>query len=178
MKQTSKEMYEQLDRLHLCHRCQKARQAPNRKFCFDCLDKIREYNAKAYDPEKAHEYQSRRREIYQTKKENGLCVRCSKPATHGLYCYECSIKVKRHQIRTAERRKRERHERGLIPQIRIENNLCMRCGKPLDIEESKLCSVCVEENRKYGALADKTKLRNIEKRCSKLQKNEESINDG
>lgn len=127
---TSQEKYALLDKLNLCHKCEKVRPAPGKKYCFDCLDKISEQNAKRYDPQKAKEYQQRRREIYQKKKQQGICVRCSKPATHGLYCYECSIKAKRKNAATAERRKRERHDRGLIPDQRRELGLCLRCGNP------------------------------------------------
>lgn len=159
---TSKEIYALLDKLNLCHRCQKSLQLPNRKFCADCIEKIAEYNAKKYDPKKAHEYQARRREIYRQKKEDGICIRCTKPATHGLFCYEHFIQAKRRNRESAERRKRERHERGLIPEYREINNLCLRCGNPIDVNNSKLCSVCCEENKKNSALADKSKWRKDE----------------
>lgn len=61
--------YEWLTKMGLCHKCRKNKVAPNRKFCFDCLDKIREENSKRYNPEYAKEYQKRRREIYQQKKK-------------------------------------------------------------------------------------------------------------
>lgn len=140
---TSQEKYRLLDKLHLCHRCEKARSAPGKKYCFDCLEKIREYNAKTYSPERAHDYQLRRREIYQQKVANGQCVRCSRAATHGLYCYECSIKVKRHNQKTAERRKQVRHNRGLIPELRKAQGLCLRCGKPAN--GNTYCELCMEK---------------------------------
>lgn len=111
--------YEWLDRMNLCHRCRKERPAPGKKFCFGCLDKIREENARRYDSGKAREYQARRRELYRQKKAAGICVRCSKPATHGIYCYDHLIATKRHNRETAERRKMQRHERGLIPEKRV-----------------------------------------------------------
>lgn len=138
---TSQEKYILLDKLRLCHRCEKARPAPGRKYCFDCLDKISEYNAKHYDKEKSKEYQHRRKEIYNEKKAQGICVRCTKPATHGIYCYECSIKAKRHNAATAERRKRERHDRGLIIDYRLKNGLCLRCGKAAGA--GKYCEDCM-----------------------------------
>lgn len=133
--------YEWLTQHNLCHRCRKERPAPNRKYCFNCLDKIREENALRYDPLKAKEYQEQRRKIYSQKKERGICVRCSKKATHGLYCYEHAIYVKRHNAKTAERRKRERRERGLIPEYRKEQKLCLRCGKSA-MPNSKYCEDC------------------------------------
>lgn len=116
--------------MNLCHRCRRQRPAPGRKYCFDCLGKIREESAKRYDSEKARQYQRRRREIYREKKAAGICVRCSKPATHGLYCYEHSIAAKRHSIATAERRRLSRNERGLVPEKRAEAGLCIWCGEP------------------------------------------------
>lgn len=138
---TSKEKYALLDKLNFCHRCGKARPAPGRKFCFDCLEKIAEYNSKHYDPQKAKAYQSRRRQIYNQKKAQGICVRCNRRATHGLYCYECSIKVKRNNAATAKRRKQARHDRGLIPEQYRKMGLCLRCGRPADC--GKYCSDCM-----------------------------------
>ena len=121
--------YEWLTEMGLCHKCRKNKAAPNRKFCFGCLDKIREYNAKRYNKEAAKEYRSRRREIYREKKEKGICVRCNKKATHGMYCYEHYLKEHRKSSERADNAKRERHERGLIPEERKANGLCLWCGK-------------------------------------------------
>lgn len=137
----SQEKYALLDKLNLCHRCEKAKPLSGRKYCAECLEKIAEYNARHYDPQKAKQYQARRREIYRQKKERGVCVRCSKPATHGLYCYECSINAKRKNSATAERRKRERHDRRLIPEQRRQNGMCLRCGKP--VETGEYCGDCM-----------------------------------
>lgn len=136
--------YEWLDRMNLCHRCRKERPAPGRKFCFDCLDKIREENARRYDPGKAREYQARRRELYRQKKTAGICVRCSKPATHGIYCYDHLIAAKRHNRETAERRKMQRHERGLIPEKRVAAGLCPRCGAEKPAQQ-KYCDDCMKQ---------------------------------
>ena len=136
--------YEWLDKMNLCHRCRKARTAPHRKYCFDCLDKIREENKTRYNPKKAKEYQARRRELYAEKKQAGICVRCTKPATHGLYCYEHSIAAKRHNMQIAENRKIMRHERGLIPEYREKHGLCIRCGKK---SNTKYCSECMRNMR-------------------------------
>lgn len=139
----SQEKYAMLDQLNLCHRCEKARPAPGRKFCFDCLEKIAEYNAQHYSQKKAHEYQARRRVLYQEKKAAGICVRCSKPATHGIYCYECSIKAKRHNSKTAQKRKAERHEAGLVLERRKQNGQCLRCGSKAD--EGFYCQKCLAQ---------------------------------
>lgn len=171
-KMTSKEKYALLDKYNLCHKCEKAKQMPNRKFCPECLEKISNDNQKRYNPEKAHEYQKRRREIYAEKKNNGICIRCTAPATHGLYCYEHSISAKRRSQETSARRKRERHERGLITDYRLEHGLCLRCGQTNDTN-TKLCSKCCEVNRVNSALADKSEWRlQIRSECNarKIQK--------
>lgn len=146
--------YEWLTEMGLCHRCRKNKAVRGKKFCFDCIEKYTEENAKRYDSEYAKEYQTRRREIYREKKEKGICVRCSKKATHGLFCLECSIKAKKHNKKTAERRRLERHERGLIPEMRVENGLCFWCGNKLSAYEKengiKLCQSCMEKARKGG----------------------------
>lgn len=139
--------YEWLTKMGLCHKCRREKSVHNKKYCFSCLDKIREYNAKHYDSEKAKSYQVRRREIYREKKENGICVRCTKKATHGLYCYEHSIYAKRRSREIAESRKRERHKRGLIQEIRLENGLCYICGEPTTLfrEKAYICDKCYEK---------------------------------
>lgn len=121
--------YEWLTEMGLCHRCRKNKAAPNRKFCFDCLDKIREENAKRYNSEWAKDYQKRRREIYQEKKKKGICVRCNKKATHGMYCHEHYIKARRRNMKRAENAKIARHRRGLITTERKNNGMCLWCGE-------------------------------------------------
>lgn len=146
--------YEWLTKMGLCHKCRKNKVAPHRKFCFDCLDKIREENAKRYDSEKAKEYQSRRREIYRQKKKDGICVRCNKKSTHGMYCIDCSLKVKRHNAKTAERRKEERHKRGNITELRRKNFICIRCESKLTDEDVsskyQLCKNCRDKLKEVG----------------------------
>lgn len=117
-----------LDSKGLCHKCGSRNKFPGRQFCPECLEKISENNAKKYSKEKAHEYQSRRREIYQEKKESGICVRCTKPATHGMYCIDHYIAQRKMSKDQAERQKRERHDRGLIPIQRAAAGTCLWCG--------------------------------------------------
>jgi hypothetical protein len=95
------------------------------------------------------------------KKENGICVRCSKPATHGLFCYECSIKQKRSKKKWLQKEKNKRHDRGLIPEYRKENNLCCYCGNPIDSNKhGQACSKCAEKMAEYSKRANKTYWRN------------------
>ena len=78
------------------------------------------------------------------KKTAGICVRCSKPATHGIYCYDHLIAAKRHNRETAERRKMQRHERGLIPEKRVAAGLCPRCGAEKPAQQ-KYCDDCIKQ---------------------------------
>lgn len=157
----SKEKYELLDKLQLCHRCEKAKQFHNRKYCENCLEKISNENAARYSKEKAHEYQTRRREIYKEKKQNGICVRCSKKATHGIYCYDCFIKAKINNKKTSEKRKAERHERGLVTEFRKENGLCLQCGEKA---YGTYCEKCQKEKIEILKKArEKSPFREMEK---------------
>lgn len=122
--------YERLTAMGLCHKCRKEKAAKGHVHCLNCLDKIKEENRKYYDPEKARKYQERRREIYREKKAEGICVRCRKTATHGMYCLEHSIEAKRRSQKRSQERKNARRDRGLIPEIRKKNGLCLWCGKP------------------------------------------------
>lgn len=121
--------YEWLTEMGLCHRCRKEKMAPGKKFCFDCLEKIREENRSKYNPEQAKNYRERRREIYAEKKRKGICVRCKKPATNGMYCYEHYIKERRKSIKRAETEKERRHAKGLVTEERKEQGLCIWCGR-------------------------------------------------
>ena len=167
----NKERLELLDKLNLCHKCEKAPQMHNRKFCPECLEKIAEYNARKYDSEKAHQYQARRREIYRQKKEQGICVRCLKPATHGLHCCEHSIEAKRRSQINASRRKRQRHERGLIPEHRIQNRLCLRCGTSIEQDNNTLfCNECRRKCSEWSKMGDKSYQKQLNNAMWKLMR--------
>lgn len=144
---------EWLNEMGLCHKCRKERTAPGKKFCFDCLDKKRDENRKRYDSEKAKAYQARRRELYEWKKQAGICVRCSKPATHGMYCYEHSIQEKRKSQKRAQRAKIDRNERGLIPDQRKAEGLCLWCGNLA----APGINACEEHRKKFSEAGKKAK---------------------
>lgn len=123
--------YEWLVEMNICPKCHKSRPAPGRRLCFDCLEKERERSARrTYTPEEAEKCRCRKRKAYKEKKAAGICLRCSKPATHGLHCYEHSIAVKRYHLKGAERRAAKRREMGLDWESRKENGQCRWCGEP------------------------------------------------
>lgn len=155
---TNKEWLELLDKNKICHKCQKHSQFPGRKFCPECLEKITLDNIKRYDSEYAHRYQERRKEIYREKKEKGICIRCSKPASRGLYCYDHFIGAKRHSAEMSQKRKRERHERGLVPEYRKEHGLCYLCGAPVEDPKhhGRACNACALKLSEYSYRQDKS----------------------
>lgn len=141
--------YEWLTEMGLCHKCRKEKPAPGRKYCFECLDKHRDYRRKNYNKEKERKYNQRKKERRREKIKSGICSICSKKATQGIYCYEHSIYTKRQMIERNEELKRKRHERGLIPEYRKENGLCVRCGEELSEKDKnenyKMCFCCREK---------------------------------
>lgn len=152
---------EWLDKYNMCHKCGKQKKAPGRQFCFDCLDNIADTSRRRYDPEKARDYQARRRELYQLHKSAGICVRCSKPATHGMYCMEHSIKEKRQSSERAKSEKQKRRERGLVPDYRKNNDLCRWCGKPIDFKHGQVCAECAAKLSEYSKRGDKSEWRGM-----------------
>ena len=122
--------YEWLTSMNLCHRCRKEKTTPGKKYCFECLEKIREENRKRYDSQKAKEYQPRRRKIYQEKKLKGICVRC------------------RNEYK-AQQEKRLRNERGLIPDKRKEMGLCKWCEQPA-MPGKHCCEACSKRFSEAG----------------------------
>ena len=70
-----------------------------------------------------------------------------------MYCYEHSIKEKKKSQNRAERAKRIRHERGLIPEKRNEMGLCLWCGRPA-VSGKKCCEVCARNFKEAGRKAN------------------------
>ena len=85
------------------------------------------YFSKYYENNRAKVNEAHRK-AYKAKKLNGICVRCDKKATNGLYCRECSIKQKERSAMRAQGAKRSRHAKGLIPEARKNEGQCLWCG--------------------------------------------------
>lgn len=136
------------DKLGVCICCRKEKRAAGHVQCPRCLERGALYQAKKRDlmtPEMKAEANTKRREVYNRRREAGLCPHCGKPATHGIYCYEHNLKIKRRNSRSAERVKQKRHDNGLISDYRVANRLCLRCGEPIeDGNDTKFCNTCRE----------------------------------
>lgn len=124
--------YEWYKNAGICVKCHKENATPGRTMCFDCLekDKVKAEKWREEHHEYAKAYYARRKEIREEKKVSGICLYCRKPATHGFYCYECSIKWKRAGQKHNEKMRLNRLERGLIPEKRKTEGLCLWCGQP------------------------------------------------
>lgn len=157
---TSKEKYALLDKLGLCYECHKAKQFGKWKYCPECLEKIAARNARKWAqsiPEERKKATEKAKARRHKRKEEGLCPLCGKPATHGIYCYEHSIKEKRHHQELAAKAKQARHDRGLIPDYRKANRLCLQCGAPIeDGNDTMYCNFHREKMVEYNRMADST----------------------
>lgn len=72
-------------------------------------------------------------EFYARKKEAGICIWCSNPATHGIFCEEC-------------RNKRALEARELYA-LRSRLGVCCHCGKVDAAPGKKLCPDCLDVQR-------------------------------
>ena len=102
-----------------------------------CIDETKEPTEKADRSEYFQKYYSKKRddvnkahrEAYRQKKKNGICVRCDQKATHGIYCRDHYIKQKKRFHERAQAKKIQRHERGLVPELRTNKGQCLWCGE-------------------------------------------------
>jgi hypothetical protein len=84
------------------------------------------------------------RKRYQSRKDNGVCVRCDNKAFPGIViCLECRSKQRTgdNKYRMIHRDKRNKHQRELKVQ-RLAEGKCYKCGSPLIEGEAKYCYAC------------------------------------
>lgn len=95
----------------ICTMCRKNKVVGNYTMCPKCLEKKAEYNARYFSSKEVMEKSKERaKNRYYSHKENGICVDCNNPATHGIYCYEHRIKRTGRNIMYAEKKRLERAE--------------------------------------------------------------------
>lgn len=168
------------DKLGICLCCLKAKRATGYTHCPECLERFVLYQAKrraSTTPEMKAEENAKRRELYNRRREAGLCPHCGKPATHGIYCYEHSIKIKRYNTRAVAHAKQKRHDRGLVPDYRKANHLCIQCGTPIEAGNSTMmCNACRARMSEWSNWADHTQWRRLNEALWTRKKKNEQIN--
>lgn len=99
------------------------------------------------------------KEYYKKLREKHICWICKKTDAYTISghatCYECT-KAKnerqRRYMQNPEARKKQHEKRKEWADKRIENRICLRCGRKLDLWEShqccKACRVRESERRK------------------------------
>lgn len=86
----------------ICPKCKKAWAAPGRVFCEPCLKQKKAETMKFGGEYNARKCKERRERL----KEQGLCVRCARPAVEGkVLCAECARKnAEAQQVRKMKKR--------------------------------------------------------------------------
>lgn len=138
-----------LDKYGICTRCRKAKRAIGFKQCPECLEKEMFRAQKRRDdatPEMRAAENAKQRERYYQRKAEKICVRCGKPATHGMYCLEHFARERRLSSERARKRYWENADKVGVRQYRLENRLCWCCGAPIEEGNStKVCNACREK---------------------------------
>lgn len=139
------QLTEYLDAHRLCHGCMKNEKFGKKQYCPECLEKIAIRSLKPRSCETAE----RRRERYYQHKENGICIRCHRPATYGIYCYHHYLEDRRK--RTEKARRRAWDGTPTVYDIRKANHLCRVCGKPIEEgNTTRWCNACRERQSKVA----------------------------
>ena len=129
----------------ICMRCRKAKRAIGFTQCPECLEKElfrAQKRRDAMTPEMREAENAKRRELYYRRKATGICVRCGKPATHGMFCYKHYIQMRVH----SQENSRKRSKCVNAHQYRIEKHLCYCCGAPIEKGNlTKVCNACREK---------------------------------
>lgn len=145
----------------ICPKCRVNDAFQNHVFCPECLERVSNENIK-YAHKRA-EYQSNqnaaRKIRYQERKQSGLCTVCGKkPAFRGMLCNECHAKRMEYR-RNVEYQKREGRTYGDAFRQRMEDGICMYCGKE-QANGYKFCKSCLDKRRKISRKVGKQNSKN------------------
>lgn len=140
---------------NLCLRCGNPVDDVHYVYCLDCRQRLSEINRKPDEEKLTYEdLLTKQKALYWERRNKGICVKCEKPATHGIYCYEhylrCTRSCRRYQQEQREQNKVKRQEI-------IDNKICLQCGKPIEPgSDKKWCRECREKqgerSKKWFAL--------------------------
>nr|DAR00786.1 MAG TPA: transposase [Caudoviricetes sp.] len=140
-------LYDYLDARNLCHECYCNEKFSGYSLCPGCL----EHKTLQRERRPVQKQGERLRKLRKEHKENGICIDCSKPATHGLYCYEHMIARKKAKLRYNEKSRRERMGIPTVWDIRKANRLCRLCGSPIeDGNDTLMCNACCKRMSKMA----------------------------
>lgn len=141
---TPKEQYEWYKKHGICVKCRKRDAEPHRVKCLECSEKQRIIDSKRVrDKEEQAKIQ---RDLRKRRKEQGICYRCTKKATHGVHCYE-------HFLYARRKGREKKSKKGFS-----ELGLCRICGEP-PVPGKKLCPI---HHKEYSERMIKM---NKERRC-------------
>lgn len=124
-------------RLEICFMCKKERVEKGHVTCLACRMRRRERD-NAHRVLVAEHKNKVCSDIYYRRKAEHKCVKCGAPLPDNwnlVRCETCHDKLTRRDRRRWERKKVEQQART---ELRFENGLCYRCGKPA-LPGFKLC---------------------------------------
>ena len=84
------------ERIGICTHCGKNPAEPNKKLCYECLGQFQDsYSEKEKTDEQKEKDRLRKRQLKQTRIENGLCPRCgTHQSQNGGLCQRCRAYLK------------------------------------------------------------------------------------
>ena len=87
------------ERIGICTHCGKNPAEPNKKLCYECLGQFQDsYSEKGKTDEQKEKDRLRKRQLKQTRIENGLCPRCGKhQSQNGGLCQRCRAYLKNYR---------------------------------------------------------------------------------
>lgn len=106
---------------------------------------------------------------YEMMKKHHLCTRCGEKDAYTIggriLCYDCTEKhnayMREKWEKDEEFREKEHKRKQELKNYRIENRLCVRCGKPLpEYTNKKQCGICRAKDRR------RVEKKRIEKGCT------------
>lgn len=120
------EWYQWLKDHHIYTRCTNALAFGKYTKCPKCIEKQGQYNAN-YRFKHNVRMKANAKKSYENAKENGLCVKCWKPAVDGhTMCETCLMK------------QRQRHKARYVFKVK-QDGICRWCDKPV-VDGKKLCA--------------------------------------
>lgn len=136
----------------LCTHCGASPPVPDHVECEKCLKKKQQRMKIRYEAKHTEIREKARERMRQRKAEarkNGLCSRCCKePADKGYKtCWRCRMNSRRVKtyVMSDTQKQRAAELKKARNQRRIEEHICVRCGKRPARERFKDCGICADK---------------------------------